>query len=291
MRRRRLVHQGLLIGVLLAVGFSGSEAHAEVLDANCPGPQTGSVSGSAPNGRRAQTFIAVHTGTVARAQIVINKTATGGDFQVQILASNGLGPPLNGVLGSATIPDASVPLGLSTVDATFSTPPGVVAGQGYAIVLTRPGGNIWSFGERGENPCEGREFASSTQTGSWAADDPFYDNVFQLFVNPPNQFTIGGLKGRKLTLSVPGPGPIIVSDASTARAGQAKAAGKKSLKTISTNATGAGDITVTLRLTKKAKHKLKDKGKLKARAAITFTPTGGEPNTQTTKVKFKLKKG
>jgi hypothetical protein len=299
MQGRRLVHRGLLIGALLAVGFSGSKAHAEVLEANCPPSFTMTSVSRGADQRLAQTFTAIRTGSVVRAQAWINKVTAGANFELQILATDATGKPVNGILGSATIPDATVPLiasGTTRVAGTFSSPAGVVAGQQYALVVSRPGGTEFLVAERSGNPCPGREFTSSSQTNPFVAEDITFDAVFQVFVEPAspvkpsNQFTIGKLKGRKLTLVVPGPGSIDVTDAAATRSADAiDAARKKVLKPSQASAAGPGKATVTLRLTSVAKRLLRTRGKVKARTAITFTPTGGDPNTQRAKLKLKPK--
>ena len=97
---------------------------------------------------------------------------------------------------------------------------------------------------------------------------------------PSDSFTIGKLKGKKLSVDVPGPGTVQVKDASASKK-------KLLLKPSSATASGAGTVKVTLKLTKTAKEKLKKKGKVKVRAAITFTPTGGSANSQTKALKVK----
>ncbi|MGZ5330876.1 MAG: hypothetical protein ACXWFH_06180 [Solirubrobacterales bacterium] len=46
---------------------------------------------------------------------------------------------------------------------------------------------------------------------------------------------------------------------------------------------------MTIRAKGKKKRKLNDKGKVKLNAAISYTPTGGDPSTQSQKVKLKKK--
>jgi len=105
---------------------------------------------------------------------------------------------------------------------------------------------------------------------------------------PSNEFTIGKLKGKKLTLTVPGAGEVEVTDAADQSARRASAAAKKKLlKPSSATASGAGTVTVKLKLTRTAKQKLKQRGKVKVNAAITFTPTGGPANTENAKLKLK----
>jgi len=105
---------------------------------------------------------------------------------------------------------------------------------------------------------------------------------------PSNEITIGSVKGKKLSVEVPGAGTVEVTDAAdTSSRGASAAAKKKLLKPSSATASGAGTVTVALKLTKTAKGKLKSRGKVKVNAAITFTPTGGTANTETAKLKLK----
>jgi hypothetical protein len=287
-RNRRLTRLGLLGGIALAmIGFGATNAQAALLDANCPGPPDDGTTLS-PDERVAQTFTAANTGTVVRAEVAINKDASGGPFTMQILDTDASGIPVNGALGSATVPDSSVPDGDTTLAGTFSNPASVVAGHLYALVVSRP--DEWDLTDRHGDPCAGEEIYSPDQTSPF--EPPMepnpYDFVYSVFVNPPNQFTLGKQKGAKLSLTLPGPGTLTVSDASAAKAGQASAAKKKkSLKSSTVTVAAAGAVTVKLKLTKGAKQRLRQKGKLSVKGAITFSPTGGEPNTVTKKLKFK----
>jgi hypothetical protein len=286
-RNRRLARLGLLGGVALAIlGFGATNAHAALLDANCPGPPDDGT-GLSPDERFAQTFTAVHTGTVVRAEVAIDHDP-GGAFTMQILDTDSSGVPVNGVLGSATVPDASIPDGPTTLAGTFSTPASVTAGHLYALVISRP--DAWNITDRHANACSGQEISSPDQTSPFIPPDPDneYDFVYSVFVNPTNTFAIGKQKGAKLTLTLPGPGTLTVGDASGAKKGQASASKKKkSLKSSTVTVAAAGPVTVKLKLTKGAKQRLRQKGKLSVKGAITFTPTGGDPGTQTKKLKFK----
>jgi hypothetical protein len=271
--KKGLTRFALLGGIVMAiVGFGQSPAHAALPDANCPGPFDDGTTLNA-NQRLAQTFTAAHTGTVVRAEVALNKLAPGGDFTMQILDTSG-GIPVNGVLGSGTVPDSSVADGPTTLSGTFSNPAPVTAGHLYALVISRP--NDWFITDRHGDPCPGQEIFSPDQTSPF--EPPMgpvqYDFVYSVFVNPTNAFAVGKQKGKKLTLTLPGPGSVTVAK-------------KGMLKTSTTTVSGAGAVTLKLKLTKKAKHKLEDAGKLKVKAGITFAPTGGDPATQTKKLKFK----
>jgi hypothetical protein len=92
---------------------------------------------------------------------------------------------------------------------------------------------------------------------------------------PSNGFTVGAVKGKKLTLTLDSAGAVEVTDG-----------GGKNLKPSSATG-GPGEAVVTLKLAKKAKRKLKEKGKVTVRAEVTFTPTGGTAASQTAKLKLK----
>ena len=98
-----------------------------------------------------------------------------------------------------------------------------------------------------------------------------------------NEFTIGKVKKKALSLTLPGAGTVEVIDA----ADQGAPPKKRGLKPSSATATDAGTVKVILKLTKMAKKKLKAKRKVKLSAAITFTPNGGIANTKTAKLKLK----
>ncbi len=107
---------------------------------------------------------------------------------------------------------------------------------------------------------------------------------------PSNAFTIGKVKGKKLTLGLASAGAVQLTDAAgRTSVGATAAKVKRSLKPSSASG-GPGKITVLLRLTKAAAKKLRLVGKLKVRPAITFTPNGGVPNTQTAKLRLTSKK-
>jgi hypothetical protein len=266
-----------LAAALVMLGLSPASADAALLEASCPGPGTDFLT--LPDVRNAQTFTVFHTGTLVRGQLDIRRQDPGGDFQLQILATDGAGFPTNTLLGSATIPDASLGTGVITVAGNFNPPVPVTAGTQYALAITRSTNGQYFMQIRDNNPCPGLWFRSGN------TDEPGYDLVFQTFVNPANDFTIGKLKGRKLSLNVPGPGTVSVANVGGGGK-SALAAAKKLLKTSTASAAAAGIVKVKLKLTKLASSLIAENGKLKAKAAITFTPTGGEPKTITKKLKL-----
>jgi hypothetical protein len=277
MSRGRLIASAVVGSALLGVIPSASQA--ALLDANCPGVPDG---GEAAPSRVAQTFTAVHTGTLVSGQMWVDKEA-GSDFQLQILNANADGP-IEGVLGSATVPDSSISSDPSPapanpaapVNGTFSPPVNVVAGHSYAIVLTRLGPEFWLLKDRFHAECPGNEFKSGAPGSGWTLSNVDFDFPFQVFVNPPNAFTIGKVKGKRIFLELPGPGGVDI-------AGTGKG---KLVRHGHTDFASGGSVSVRARLTKRGKSRLRRNGKLKARAELTYTPTGGEPNTLTAKLKL-----
>jgi hypothetical protein len=99
------------------------------------------------------------------------------------------------------------------------------------------------------------------------------------------------VSGKVLSVTVPGPGELEVRDVADPSARHPRAAaGRQLLKPSSATTTGPGTVRLKLRLTKLAREKLRRKGKVRPNAAITYAPTGGTPNTQTAKLKVKMKR-
>lgn len=140
--------------------------------------------------------------------------------------------------------------------------------------------------------------AGGSPNGSWdlfALDDNSLDGVgfsinsgwaLTLEIEPPapppgggtpsNQFTIGGLDGRKLSVDVASAGTVSIDDA-----------GSKNRLKESVLTGGPGKVEVRMKLTRAAKRILRRKGKVKARAEVTFAPTGGTAAAQATKLKVR----
>ncbi len=102
-------------------------------------------------------------------------------------------------------------------------------------------------------------------------------------VNPnSNEFSIGKAKRNKkkgtakLPVDVPGAGSLELE-------------GKK-VKPASADAEGAGEVILPVKAKGKAKKKLKKKGKANVTVDVTFSPEGGDPATQSDKVKLKRKR-
>jgi hypothetical protein len=285
----RLVFLGPLVGALaFLLGLSPTVSRAAFPDANCPGPPNAASVVNFAGERRAQPFTVQRTGNLVQGQAAVSKSGFSGDWAVQVLATDASGVPTNTVLASATIADAAVPMGDSTLIGTFSPPASVSAGQQYALTVSRSA--QWLLQRRADDPsCPSREYFSPSQTDPFIPSGTPSDMIFATFVDPPNDFSIGKLKGRKLRLTVPGAGGIEVRDARAAGTTEATtaAAKKRLLQGSNATASGPGSVAVALHLAKAAKLRLQQKGKVNVRAGITFTPTNGTPNRKLATLKIR----
>jgi hypothetical protein len=105
-------------------------------------------------------------------------------------------------------------------------------------------------------------------------------------VNPSNTFTLGGITRNKkkgtatLTMDVPNPGELIAS-------GNGVKAASSSGRAVTSKSVPAGLAQLVVKATGKKKKRLNETGKVKLNVAVTYTPTGGDPSTQSLKVKLK----
>jgi hypothetical protein len=104
-------------------------------------------------------------------------------------------------------------------------------------------------------------------------------------LEPTNTFAAGAVTRHKkkgtatLALSLPNPGELTASGNGTNAAVVAGAG----------SAVSAGATSLLIKATGKKRKKLNASGKVKLSLAITYTPTGGDPSTQSVKVKLKKK--
>ena len=120
--------------------------------------------------------------------------------------------------------------------------------------------------------------------------NPNTEGSYSVDMNPDNIVTLGTLTRNKkkgtatLDLTVPNPGELTGSSSGANVASTSRARISKSV--------GAGPAQLLIKAKGKKKKRLNRKGKVKLNVAITYTPTGGDPSTQslTVKLKKKLKK-
>ena len=96
---------------------------------------------------------------------------------------------------------------------------------------------------------------------------------------PSNHFRFGGVRvnkkrgSAKLTVNVAGPGELKL-----AKTGNTKRKHKRARE--------SGKEKLSVEAKGKAKKKLNQNGRAKVKAKVTYTPDGGEPNTESKKIKL-----
>jgi hypothetical protein len=134
--------------------------------------------------------------------------------------------------------------------------------------------NFFFFG----NLNDGQAAAFNDETGNRL-------NATAVFV-PTNSFTVGGITRNKkkgtatITVNVPNTGELTASGIGAKAAGAA---------VISKAITGPSSTQLLIKAKGKKKRKLFETGKAKLNLAVTYTPTGGDPSTQSLKVKLRKK--
>ena len=184
---------GELLALLVAMAFAAfalgtapSALAQELADANCPGPQTGGPSGDGDD-RFAQTFTAINTGKLTRAQAPLVKVTGTEDFvfAIHTVAS---GVPTDTRLAATLVLGDTVSGTYSLQEGAFAAPANVVAGQQYAFAVSRPGSDVasWAAAFRNGNPCAGVAYESESSAApfSTASIAPGVDMLFAVFVTP-----------------------------------------------------------------------------------------------------------
>jgi len=123
-------------------------------------------------------------------------------------------------------------------------------------------------------------------TGSPAITFPDKELGFNAEVQPSNAFRFVRVKRNRkkgtarLTVNVANPGTLAVSGKGVKTAGAAGAITAKSVP-------AAGDVELLIKAKGRKKRKLNETGKVKVKPKVTYTPTGGDPSTQSRKLKLK----
>lgn len=134
-------------------------------------------------------------------------------------------------------------------------------------------------------------FNGASPNGTWSLyliddEDAFFGALMSgwaltLDILPPDaSFSIGDLKGKRLSLNVNSPGAVEIIDGGSSSTRLLKA---------SSAIGGPGTIKVPLKLTSAGRKRLRENDKVRVNARITFTPTGGTANSLTEKLKIKKK--
>ena len=188
----------LAAGALLAFANTPVASAQETLAASCPPPAENTFE--TPGIPVAHNFTAEASGNLTRAEVMLSRVAgTENPITVQIWTADTDGNPVT-LLSTGTILAANVPEGttlddLALVGVVFDTAAPVVAGQQYAIVLQREGGQ-YRVGTRSNDDCLG-EFRR-LPADTWLKLNR--DLVFSVFVEPPGAPPVVTCKGEQVTI-------------------------------------------------------------------------------------------
>jgi hypothetical protein len=228
-------------------------------------------------------FVAASTGTIVRWRVRLGNNTDAQTVRIRIVRR--VSTNTFNVISSG--PLESIPAGAGSYSFPAQLPirPGDQVGfenekaLSVEVQADSPGANNFVYGAPG--PLDGE----TTEPPTFV--NPDIEGSYNVDLNPDNAFTLGAVTRNKkkgtetLNLTVPNPGELDgsgngVNAASTSPAGISKSV-------------GTGPAQLLIKATGTKKKKLKQKGKVKLNVAVTYTPTGGDPSTQSLKVKLKKK--
>jgi hypothetical protein len=180
--------------------------------------------------------------------------------------------------------DGPRPLAGGTLN-TFPTSIAVKSGDLLGLNLLSPTGTRCVFTALPADRILGRmPGLADGASGEFPLDEGGLRLNVSAVVEPSNSFTLGKAKLNKkkgtasLTVNVPNPGELT---------GSGKGAKVANAAVISKTVSAPGKVKLTIRAKGKKQKTLNETGKVKVKPKITYTPTGGDPNTQSVKVKLK----
>jgi hypothetical protein len=285
-RGRRLLKRFALAATLAALSLaaSGSTASAAVtIGQTAPPSNLGCLSGYdwvQPTVTSGNSYVVPGSGGVTEWTVTSWTTHGGPDSGLQMTMKmfRKVGEPARfQVVGHA---------GPQTVT------PGGTAGNTFPANIAVKPGDVLGFYTPTSNYCDfvtfGEQYLFSLgDLADGAAAGFFVFNNHRLNVSavitPTSNFTLGKTKRNKkkgtatITVIVPNPGELTASGKGVKASGAAEIS-----KTV-----GAGGAKLVIRAKGKKKAKLNETGKVKVKPTITYTPTGGDPSTQSIKVKLK----
>jgi hypothetical protein len=160
--------------------------------------------------------------------------------------------------------------------AAIAVKPGDVIGLSFALA---PPAKAWFFAAPGDAFLRRIGNLADFQSGTFDADPDRRLNVTAVF-EPTNAFTLRGFalhrkKGTAtLKVRVPNPGDLVLSGN-----------GVKGISGVAVTAPGI--VRLPIRATGRKRETLNETSRVRVRANVTYTPTGGDPSTQSRKLKLK----
>jgi hypothetical protein len=264
--------------VMLIAGASPSAASVTIGQL-APGTPTGFADPSGtldilqPTVTSGNTFVAPGNGTITSW----SHNAAAGAGQMMTFK---IFRPVSGTTYTVIGHDGPRPLtggAVNTFPANVGVKPGDVIGLSFSVV---PPAKAWSFAVPGDAFLRHSGSLADFQSGAFDPNPDFRVNVTAVF-DPTNAFELRGInlhrkKGTAdLKLRLPNPGELALSG--------------NGLKGVTRAVTVTSPHIVRLPMisTGKKRAKLNQTSRVRVKAKVTYTPTGGDPSTQSRKLKLK----
>jgi hypothetical protein len=173
---------------------------------------------------------------------------------------------------------------VASTDTTF--PASIAVQAGDVLGITGEFGSV-SIGCEFNGPGETASHTPSLADGGFADFNISTTNRLNVtaILNPTNTFTLGSIVRHKkkgtasLAVNLPNPGELTASGAGASATDAA----------VISKVVSAGATSLLIKATGKKQKTLNRTGKVKLSLAITYTPTGGDPSSQSVKVKLRKK--
>jgi len=196
MRKTILLLTAMAAMLVAYLGAALAQTPSGTLDAHSLPAWTSQSAPLRSDVAQGQTFHAIKSGQLTSAQVSLARDTQDGDIKVELTTLDQFSHvPTNNVLATATIPAGTVtaqwPDEAQLVTVHFSNPAEVVAGQGYAILLSTENGSfVWHWTT---NPANYPDRIPVVNTGSgWTGPVHEITRAFAAYVTPLTLYDFTG---------------------------------------------------------------------------------------------------
>jgi hypothetical protein len=284
-RRATLGLAGALVALALTAGAQPAAAAVTIGQTGSPFGGCGDIDLMQSSVTSGNSYVVPATGGIGNWTITSWSTQAGsvaGMLAMKVYRP--LGGPTYTVVGHDG-PHTLSPSSLNTFPASVAVKTGDLLGISSPAGFV-PGCRISAAGE-GESVLFRSGNLADGEQGDFGSDDPGERLNISSVLAPTNSFTLGKVarnqKKGTATITVedvPNPGELVLAGKGVKRASASRAVVAGTVAT-------PGDVQLKIRAKGKKKRKLNETGKVKVKPIITFTPSGGDPNTQSLKLKLK----
>jgi hypothetical protein len=224
----------------------------------------------APDAREPAGIASPVNGTVVRWRLGVGNESSPTAFRVARRLADGT---YSGGGTSAVVTPA-----LETVN-VFPTSLPIQRGDLIGIdCCAAPGVTYFSGNHTGERVFFEPGFLGEGGAGATPSGTDTFEMLLNADIEPTSAFTLTGGKAKRS-------GPIAMT-ADLPNQGSLEVATTRFLRGLSEDA-GPGPVSLRIPVTKKARALARKRGRLRVQVSVTFTPTAGEPATQTAKLRLK----